>query len=421
MPEETPTTTILGAELSAKTTAAVQDTGFGKEFDAEFDTALASDAAAREAVKKGEAAPPKPAEKPAEKPDDKPAKAAQVTPDIPESLLGKKKTAEEPKGDAATDEDREKFIKEQTTGLSPKAADRFRALEKSKHEAEQRAAKVEKLEKELTTAQEKLKTATDSSATTALQKQIEELDAIVQKNALTEHPKFKAAFDGKITKEIDIAKKLVDAESASEVAALLSLPESRERNRRLNELVDDLDPIEAGKFQRAVDNIDRLTSEKTSELENWRANKSKMVELAEQDTKTLAERRKASVDSALNSVLPKFTDDEKGIELFRKVDGNEEWNKSVDNRLDQVRKLTAADLAPQDVAEMAAWAMSGAEYRKLFLTQRVLVQKLQEEIASMKGGEPDLGAGHAAAAEVEEKGGMVDVVARLATKEGAVR
>ena len=117
----------------------------------------------------------------------------------------------------------------------------------------------------------------------------------------------------------------------------------------------------------------------------------------------------------------KFSDPEKGIELFRKVEGNDEWNKVVDERMAHVRKLTEAELRPDDVAEMAAWAMSGAEYRKLFLSQRVLVKKLQEEIQSLKGGEPDLGEAGAGGGDDDEKGGMIDVVARTAQRQGAVR
>src|SRR3990167_5496909 len=82
--------TQLQSEISAKTAAAVQETGFGKEFDSEVDAAIARDPAAV-AVKDGKAPPatpepPKPPVVPA-RPAEKPA----PTLDIPDALLGDKK------------------------------------------------------------------------------------------------------------------------------------------------------------------------------------------------------------------------------------------------------------------------------------------------------------------------------------------
>lgn len=410
--------TKLQADIAAKTKAAVLDTGFEADFDAAFDAARAADDLKAGRTPETPVTPPKP---PAEKPKakEKPAPVA----DIPAELLGEKKKSDASPtgGEAKTDDEREKFIKEQTAGLSPKAADRFRAIEKAKHEAEQKAARTEKLERELAETQEKLKAASDNAETKALKKKLEELDEIVSKAALSEHPKFKAAFDNQIAKAVATAKKQVGDDAAAEVEALLSLPDTAQRNRRLNEILQDLEPVQAGKFTKAIAEVDTLSAERTAQLGAWRENKVRMQELAEKDAAENAQAREKQVESALKAVVPKFTNAETGIELFRKVDGNEEWNKSVETRLENVKKLTAADLGREDIAEMAAWAMSGAEYRKLFLTQRALVLKLQEELEAMKGGEPGLGAGGAGETDVEEEGGMIDIIARQARKSGAVR
>lgn len=419
MPEtiDAPATT-LQSEIAAKTKAAVQDTGLGIEFDKEIESAIAKDTAAR-AVKEGKV-PPEPPPQPKLPEAKQPEKKEAPVLDIPDMLLAEKKV-EKPKDTTEADKARQKEIEENVKGLSPKAADRFRALEAKKHEAEQKAARVAELEKKLSETEKRLKVQADASETELLKKQIEELDAIVQKNALTEHPRFRAAFDAKIESEITAASKLVSKEAAAEVQALLSLPESVQRNRRLNEIVGELETIEAGKFQRAVDNVDRLSAERASELTNWKANKQRMSEMTEAEQKQTQEQRQRVIDTAYKSVESKFSDPEKGIELFRKVEGNDEWNKSVEARLEHVRKITEANLRPDDIAEMAAWAMTGNEYRKLFLSQRVLVKKLQEEIQSLKGGEPGLGEAGGHDSGDEESGGMIDIVARAAQRAGAVR
>lgn len=404
------TPTPLQAKISQVTSAAVVDTSFDAGFDAEVEAAIAKDNAAAEpqakAAEKVEPSKPAKADKPA---------APEL--DIPDALLSKKEKAKP----EVVEAEREKAIKEQTAGMSQKAADRFRAIEAKAHAAEQKAARAEKLEKELAEVQEKLKGAIDTSAADAMKKQVEELSELLDKNALTEHPRFKAKFDIPLAKEIATASKLVSKEAAGEVEALLSLPETAQRNRRLNEIADELDNVAQKKFLNAIDAADRLSNERAGEVANWKVNKTRLAEVTEAEKEQAQEHHKRSIDKALKTVLPRFTDDEKGVELFRKVDGNEEWNKVVESRLENVRKLTAAELTKEDTAEMAAWAISGSEYRKMFLTQRVLVARLQEEIATLKSGEPDLGSGGAGGGDDDESGSMVDIIARMAVKAGALR
>lgn len=419
---EAPSTT-LQADIAAKTKAAVQDTGLGVDFDKEVESAISKDNEAR-AVKEGkkpaDAKPPEvkaPEAKPAET---KPEKPSAPVLDIPEALLeGVKPPVTKDTTEAAAA--RQKEIEEATKGMSAKASQRFKKLEAERAEFEQRATRAADLEKKLADAENRLKTMASNSESEALKKQVEELDAVVQKVALTEHPKFRAAFDLKIEQEIVGAAKFVKKEDAAEVQALLSLPESAQRNRRLNEIVGELETIEAGKFQSAVDRVDRLTAERAHELANWKANKQVMAQMTEAEQKQTLEQRQRLIDNAYKAVETKFSDPEKGIELFRRVEGNDEWNRAVDARLAHVRKLTESELRPDDIAEMAAWAMSGNEYRKMFLSQRVLVKRLQEEIQALKGGEPGLGEAGGHGGEDDESGSMIDVVSRAAQRAGAVR
>lgn len=404
--------TAQQTKIAQVTSAAMVDTAFDSGFDAEVDAAIARDAG----VPAPEAKPEKVELPKATKADKAEAKPSIV--DIPEALLSKKDKAE---AKAEVDGEREKAIKEQTAGMSQKAADRFRAIEAKAHAAEQKAARAEKLEKELADAQERLKGALDTTAADALKKQFDEMSELLDKNAITEHPRFKAKFDIPLAKEIATAAKLVSKEAGPEVEALLSLPETAQRNRRLNEIAGELEEVERGKFIKAIDNADRLSTERAGEVANWKVNKTRLAEVTEAEKQQAVGHQKATIEKALKTVLPRFTDDEKGVELFRKVDGNDEWNRVVESRLDNVRKLTAADLSKEDTAEMAAWAVSGSEYRKLFLTQRVLVARLQEEIASLKEGEPGLGTGTGTGGDDDESGSMVDIIARMAQKAGAVR
>lgn len=420
--EAPPQQTTLQAEIAAKTKAAVQDTGIDATLDVELQSALDKDNARAEAKKEGKPEPATEPAKPAAKAE-KPAAKTEPVLDIPSALLEGKKT-EQPKDTEAAqaaEAARQKEIEEQTKGMSPKAADRFRALEAKKHEAEQKASRAAELEKKLADAEKRLQQQADVSEIEKYKKQVEELDAIVQKTALTEHPKFKAHYDGQIEKEVEIASKLLSGEASKEVKALLAQPESRERNKRLNEIAGELETLEASKFHAAIDRIDRLAADKAQQLTDWKANKQRMAEMTQAEQQQTTEQRKRVVDTAVKEVAARFGDAEKGVELFRKVDGNDEWNAGVEKRMASVRQLVEANLQPQDIADMAAWAMTGAEYRKLFLAQRALVVKQQAEIAALKGGEPDLGEAGGGTTEGDERGSMIDVVTRTAARMGTVR
>lgn len=417
MPETEAAQTPLAQEIITKTAEAVKDIGFDAGFDAEVEAALTQDREATSRIIESkpsegdggaptpEPAPPKPRAEPKKEP-------MPVVPDIPDALLAPKKPA-----DAPPEEDREKAIVEQTKGMSEKARSHFRALEKAKHEAEERARKLPDLEKELATYKSQKP---DTSEVEALKKQVTELDEALAKAALTEHPKFKAHYTDKLQAEIDIAK-AVAGDSAKEVEVLLALPDSKGRNQKLSEIIEALDPIESGKLQRVVDNVDRINADKAKEMANWKENKVRMDDMSRQEQQQLSERHQQEVEHAYKAVEKQITDDVKGIEIFRKVDGNDEWNTKVEQRLEKVRKINSVQLGPRDIAEMAAWAISGNEYREMFLTQRVLVKRLQQELTSLRGGEPDLGEGGAAVPEAEEKGDWIDSVVAGAQKAGLVR
>lgn len=394
--------THTAAELKKSNDAALKSVT-GKGFDdPEFDTALQS-AMDKDAGKEPAVAPE--AKSPAEaaleaKPEEKKAEAKvelKLEPgdDLPPELLGIKPKAE--KKEVQTDADRQKFLEEQTKGMSPKASERFKSIEKKAWEAEQAARKSTEeaatLKKQLVEVEQRAKTQNNVEEVASLKKQIEEMDEHIKKVNLQEHPKFKAHYDGQINSEIETAKKFVKAEVADEVAQLLAIPESKKRNERLTEIVDEMTDIEKVKFLSSLDKIDRLSTEKSAELTNWKKNNLIADQLAAKQQSENIENQKQMADKIWTESVNRLTAPESQLELYRKVDGNDQWNSTVDNRLANVKRMFTSPMPPEKAVEMAALAMAAPEYRRMFLAQRVLVQKLSEELESLKGAEPNLEGG----------------------------
>lgn len=419
---ENPEMTATAKDIIEKTTIALADAGLTPpgtdepNLDQEFDAAYRKDQNLEPVVER------RPAPQPGTKPPvgQKPASSSplEAPSDIPEAAIKPPEKVPDTT-EAAKEAARQKEIAENTKGLSPKAADRFRAIEKRAHEAEQLAAKIPTLEAELT----KLKAAPtgNKEEIESLQKKIDELDAIVQKNALIEHPKFKEHYDGAIDKEIERVKAF-SGDHADEIAGLLRLPESKQRNERLAEIIAELDQIPAAKLVAAVDRVDRLVSEKSTELNNWKENKLRMANLEQQ---SFQERTQAGVQAlgrAVEATLLKVSDAANGLELFRQVDGNPAWNSTVQQRIESARRMAASDVSPEMIAELSVAAVVAPEYRKLYLSQREFNQKLKEEITRLTGAEPDIKPGDTKPGETgDEKLSFIDSVLKASKEAGFIQ
>lgn len=429
--------TSMAAKLKADTEAAIKGVAGSGFDDPEFDESLQA-AIDKDLGKKPESKAPEQVADPEKKPDEKPANRSKSEPDpkpedIPAELFGEKpkdaapaKTEEESKAES----DRQKFIEEQTKGMTPKAAERFKKIELRAYDAEQRARKIsEERESEKAALQKqidalKIEAAAkkeDPAEVSALKKQLEEMESVVARTSLAEDPRFKAAFDGKIAAEIEKVKKLVPSENAEELSQLFAIPESKKRNDRITEIVESLSGIQQTKVLAALERVDGLATEKAAQLANWKENKvhveARTIREREEDQARNAEIQKVAWSKGMEAV----SSPENGLEIFRKVGGNEDWNSAVDERAAKVKKILSQNLKPEDIVELAARAVGAGEYRNLFLAQRMLVKKLNEELSALKTAEPDPGDDTGDVGDPEDRDDFVTAAAKSALKGGVLR
>lgn len=430
--------TAMAGDLKAKTDAALSKVMGGGFDDPEFEASLqaAIDKDAGKVVE--EKAPEEKAEVTEKAQEQKPAKEEkkivieEVKDEIPAELLGEKK-AEEKKQEVepATEEERKKFLEEQTKGMTPKAADRFKKIEARAYEAEQKAKRLaderaaEKVALEKRIEELNLKSAEkteESKEVERLRKQVEDLDAIVSKSALQEHPKFKEAYDNKISAEIERVKKIAPEAQAGELASLLALPESAKRNERITEIIEEFEDIKKTKVLAAIEKVDRLASERSEELSKWKENKVHIESLELKNRETSAAQIQELQKVAWAKGMSAVTSGEGGLEVFKKAEGNDEWNARVDSRVASVKAiLTSQNIAPEKLVEIAARSVASEEYRRMFLSQRILVKALKEELASLKAAEPDASKAGAVSSLQPDNDDFVTAATKGAVRSGAIK
>lgn len=426
--------TAIAAQLQAATDSAVASIAGGGFSDPDFDRSI------QEAIDKDAGKAPEAPEKPeskvvpaAEKAAAKTAVTPEIADDIPPELLGEKKpdkAAEKAPDEAAAEAERQKFIEEQTKGMTPKAAERFKKIESRAAEAESRAKKIEAERSSDKTAFQKqleelnLKVsakAADGGDSERLKKQVEELEGIIQKSNLQEDPRFKAHYDGGIAAEIEKLSKAVPAENSEELAQLAALPESKKRNERIMEITEGLTDLQKVKVLSSIERVDRLASEKADQLSKWKENKIHLeaaeIKKREEASANHDEIRKVAWVKGMTVV----SSPESGLEVFRKADGNDEWNSKVDSRVAEVQRILTTSNAPEKLVEIAARAVASEDYRRMFMAQRLLVQKLSSELAELKQAEPDASGGNDSPNTVEDKDDYVTASVKAAAKAGALR
>ena len=172
----------------------------------------------------------------------------------------------------------------------------------------------------------------------------------------------------------------------------------------------------------AASKIDDINRERKRQLDNWKENSKKMTEIERRDQEAALAQAKARTEQAWRATESRIRDAKDGLELFREVEGNEEWNKTVKERFTKARELFSTQITPEVHAELAVMAAAAPKYRELFYQQRAVIQQLQTKLASLQSAEPQLKPGEGtrdpARADTDN---FVDAVIREATASGLLK
>jgi len=419
MPEEAVEVTPLAKDIATKTASAMKEQGLvlDKALDDEFDAAVAKDL--------GKTPPTKPAElekapsgvKPPGTPE-----AEDYEDDLPPELF-KKKEEPQAKTDAEKLAEHEAMVKEQTKGMSVKASERFKEIAKKAFDSEQRAIKADALEKELT-ALKSAKPPVELEEVERLRKQNKELDEIVAKQRLSDHPAFKAFYDAKINDNIEIIKSVVGADKIAEIEAVLRSPDSKYRRESINEFSSELGDAEKADFLTALGNLNATVRERQRKIDNAKAEWEKaQAHMSEQQQQEAAKGQEA-MTNAWNQTAKKLSSepDSGGLELFREIPGNDAWNNGVRERVEKAKAIFGKGPTPEAMAELAMMAVALPNYRDLFLMQRSMSAKLKARLAQLEGAEPRIKSGEPTkSTDFDDNESFIDSVVKGAMREGFLK
>jgi hypothetical protein len=333
-----------------------------------------------------------------------------------------KKTEEKPnpppvaKPVEISDKERAEVRQKITEGHWPRSAqewEKFKAV--AREDADLIAKERDEFKNKYTEAEKRL---ADTSKTVpadyeAVKKERDEFDKALRQVAVSEHPKFKAYYDGKEGNQIELAKRIVGTEKADKIAELLKAPESGYRDEQLSQLIDELPPIQQSRIGGVLNAITEIRTERQGEIEKAREGFTAIQE----ENKKRAQGFKEQIEKTFESQVAQFQAKEGGNPLYQKKDGDDAWNKAVDERIAVAKGYVFGSLKPEQMTSAALNAAATPALIQEILTLEKEASDLRAQIAALTKANPTVGGdrtkpaagseeGNAAGARVEVKPGM---------------
>lgn len=228
-----------------------------------------------------------------------------------------------------------------------------------------------------------------------LRKERDEYDEKLKVVAVTQHPRFKQEFEQRLQAQIDLAKKIVPEEHQETVERILSLPDGKFKDARVEELMGELSQVQISRIGAILNNVTEINNQRQDIIKNAREEYEKMTAAQQSQTKQQAE----AMEQALKESLSKAGEHP----LYQKSE-DAEWNKDVETRLQQAEKLARSPLSVGDSTRIVLDHLALPVVQKQLDSTKAEVEKLKAQIADFTKSNPEL-ASRTAEIPLDEGGG----------------
>ena len=286
---------------------------------------------------------------------------------------------------------------------SAKDWDAYRAANKKR--LDEKDAELQKVQARIQELESKPNpTAVDETRLKALEQEKEELSEKLRIVDVTQHPKFKAYYDGKTNAQIELAKRIVGTDKSEAIAKLLAQPDSEFRQERLETLLAQLSPIQQSRVGAVMNSLVEIDNDRAAQIEK---SKTDFVAVQEQQKKS-AETQQADAMKKAETLFSNIVStaqnpkDKEGLFIYQKQDGNEEWNKGVDERLAAAKSMLFGKHPPEALMKYALHAAALPGLTKAYQGSLARISELEAQVKGLETAQPTLR--HREGGEGGEKG-----------------
>lgn len=264
--------------------------------------------------------------------------------------------------------------------LRAKAKER-NEMESKWRQAQQELENYKKNPREVMSEMESLRKERDT-----LSDRLKELD-------VERHPKFKAYFEEKVNTVHNQVKQIGGKEYGDKLVNILKLPASDWRTAQLEEIFKRLTPIHQTQLGAVLVDAEKIDAERASEISKAKENYQKFQLQQQEAQRKTVEQQRTLVERTFNHVINEATDALEGFHVFQRREGDEAWNRQVDELIGAARRIYNRQLDLPELARAATWAAAAPVILQDALAKAQEIAALQKELVALKAARPKPGAG----------------------------
>jgi len=275
---------------------------------------------------------------------------------------------------------------------NPKSEDFKRVKQTATEASKQRdelKARAETFEKELG----ELKKAPKHNAELikTLEKERDDFKGRYEAVALEWDPEFNAGYKARADAVLESIKQIVPGDAATDIAAVLQMPDGERKRKALAELTEELDPFSINEIAQINRDLKSINAERATKLAKA---SSGLAELAKERQAKMESHRTEMTqffDSTLETAM-------KENPVFQKRDGDgddtKDWNSAVENRAKIARSLFMGEVKePSQRAEASLWAAAAPGFLEQLKSATKENAELKETLSKLQSAAPGMAAG----------------------------
>jgi hypothetical protein len=288
------------------------------------------------------------------------------------AAMSDEEVAEEPEVEPETDPVGETGETGEELDLSPSSAN----FKKIKQDRDNARRELEELRKSVE----------DNKGSSAevdhLRKERDELSSELKVSAIERHPEFKRKYEEKAGVLLQQAKTMVGVGQGDNITSLMFAPESDERTERLDDIFSELPVSKQARLANIISEMDRIQDERQAELSSASATYDQLMESDRTN--------RSNVQQGNNKLFDEVSESARNLEMYKKKDGDEEWNNGVEERMALARRIYTGQSSPEELVLASCWAAAAPQYREAYGAQMEVNRRLKAQIKELTGASPSV-------------------------------
>ena len=215
-----------------------------------------------------------------------------------------------------------------------------------------------------------------------LRSERDELSNELKVSAIERHPEFKRKYEERASNLLAQAKNMVGVGLGESITSLMFAPESDDRTEKLDDIFAELPVSKQARLGSLIAEMDTLQEDRRNELTTSNATYEKLME----DDRS---NRQAGHEAG-NKLFEEVSVTARNLEMYKKKDGDDEWNKGVDDRMDLARRIYTGQSTPEELVLASCWAAAAPQYREAYGAQLEVNRRLKAQIKELTGASPSV-------------------------------